>query len=58
MVKFARDCLFRMKKMVSKLETTLGPNTSDLAMRVGLHSGPVTAVRFLLPLLVVASLAP
>jgi hypothetical protein len=28
---------------VSQLETTLGPDTGDLALRVGLHSGPVTA---------------
>ena len=25
------------------LETTLGPDTGDLSMRFGLHSGPVTA---------------
>jgi hypothetical protein len=43
MARFARDCLERMGEMLLKLEVTLGPGTSDLAMRVGLHSGPVTA---------------
>jgi hypothetical protein len=43
MARFARDCLEKMGDMVLKLEVTLGPDTADLAMRVGLHSGPVTA---------------
>jgi class 3 adenylate cyclase len=43
MCRFARDCMFRMWALVKKLETTLGPDTSDLTMRMGLHSGPVTA---------------
>ncbi|CAB9505205.1 Receptor-type guanylate cyclase gcy [Seminavis robusta] len=43
MAKFATDCLHRMKSLVHQLETTLGPDTADLDMRVGLHSGPVTA---------------
>lgn len=28
---------------VSSLERELGPDTADLALRIGLHSGPVTA---------------
>jgi hypothetical protein len=32
-----------MNVTVEKLELKLGPDTSDLALRVGLHSGPVTA---------------
>ena len=32
-----------MKKYTIKLEGTLGPDTGGLALRVGLHSGPVTA---------------
>jgi len=32
-----------MKILVSDLESTLGPDTGDLTMRIGLHSGPVTA---------------
>jgi len=41
--RFATDCMNKMKELVSQLEKTLGPDTADLAMRVGLHSGPVTA---------------
>jgi len=43
MVKFASDCLYKMKSLVHQLETTLGPDTADLTVRIGLHSGPVTA---------------
>jgi hypothetical protein len=43
MAKFARDCMAEMRVLVHKLEVTLGPDTADLAIRVGLHSGPVTA---------------
>ena len=32
-----------MNSLVEDLERTLGPDTADLAMRMGLHSGPVTA---------------
>ncbi|CAB9528064.1 Receptor-type guanylate cyclase gcy [Seminavis robusta] len=43
MVKFARDCLGKMAGLTRQLEGSLGPGTGDLAIRVGLHSGPVTA---------------
>jgi class 3 adenylate cyclase len=43
MVKFARECLGGMSKYTRQLEGKLGPDTSELALRVGLHSGPVTA---------------
>ena len=43
MVKFARDCMQRMHILVHQLEVVLGPDTADLDMRFGLHSGPVTA---------------
>jgi len=43
MCKFARDCRNRMNIVVRQLELTLGPETSELSMRFGLHSGPVTA---------------
>jgi class 3 adenylate cyclase len=43
MVEFAFRCLVRMRNLVSKLELILGPGTADLSIRVGLHSGPVTA---------------
>ncbi|KAL7567071.1 hypothetical protein ACA910_002795 [Epithemia clementina (nom. ined.)] len=43
MARFALDCLFRMQSLSKKLEVILGPDTGDLGMRIGLHSGPVTA---------------
>jgi len=43
MSRFARECLNRMHVMTKKLEVSLGPDTTDLSMRFGLHSGPVTA---------------
>lgn len=33
----------RTKKLVKKLEVSLGPDTGDLSIRMGIHSGPVTA---------------
>jgi len=43
MTKFARECLRKVTDLTHKLESTLGPDTGDLSMRFGLHSGPVTA---------------
>lgn len=43
MCRFARDCLHRMHNLTKSLEVTLGPDTSDLNLRIGLHSGAVTA---------------
>ncbi|CAJ1934430.1 unnamed protein product [Cylindrotheca closterium] len=43
MARFARDCLEKMNELARKLEATLGPDTANLAMRAGVHSGPVTA---------------
>jgi class 3 adenylate cyclase len=43
MTQFARLCMRKMHTLVRKLEIWLGPDTTDLAMRFGLHSGPVTA---------------
>lgn len=43
MARFANDCLKKMNEVVKKLEVTLGPDTGDLTMRFGLHTGPVTA---------------
>jgi class 3 adenylate cyclase len=43
MVRFARECMHRMLQLTRKLEVVLGPDTGDLTMRFGLHSGPVTA---------------
>jgi Adenylate and Guanylate cyclase catalytic domain len=39
MAKFARECLDRFNELTKKLEITLGPDTADLALRTGLHSG-------------------
>ena len=43
MAKFAADCREQFKDLCSALENTLGPETGDLSLRIGLHSGPVTA---------------
>lgn len=43
MAKFARDCRDQMSALTRSLEISLGPDTSDLTMRFGLHSGQVTA---------------
>ncbi|GKY99150.1 hypothetical protein MPSEU_000870500 [Mayamaea pseudoterrestris] len=43
MCRFARDILSRSRVLMKRLETTLGPDTGELDMRVGIHSGPVTA---------------
>lgn len=43
MARFARDCLTKMNDLTKQLEVTLGPDTGDLSLRIGLHSGPVTA---------------
>jgi class 3 adenylate cyclase len=40
---FARESLRSMQGLVKKLEVNLGPDTAELCLRVGLHSGPVTA---------------
>ena len=40
---FASECIRQMKALVKDLEVSLGPGTSDLTLRVGMHSGPVTA---------------
>ena len=40
MVKFARDVLIKTHKLTRELEGQLGPDTADLSLRVGLHSGP------------------
>jgi len=43
MARFAWDCLNRIGEVTKELESTLGPDTGDLSMRFGLHSGAVTA---------------
>eukprot|EP00536_Pseudo-nitzschia_multiseries_P000778 jgi/Psemu1/233997/estExt_Genewise1.C_90167 len=43
MAKFARDCRQQFNELCSIMESSLGPETGDLTLRIGLHSGPVTA---------------
>ena len=43
MARFALECKAKMGVLVLKLEKFLGPATAELQMRVGIHSGPVTA---------------
>lgn len=42
-IKFAYECLLHMNELVHQMETTLGPGTSSLSIRIGVHSGPVIA---------------
>ncbi|GAX23519.1 hypothetical protein FisN_14Hh306 [Fistulifera solaris] len=42
MARFARDCRACMLSLMTQLEVTLGPDTGELGLRIGLHSGPVT----------------
>ncbi len=43
MARFARDCRDAMAVLTREREVTLGPDTGNLQLRFGLHSGPVTA---------------
>ena len=43
MDKFAQCCLQKFGELTKELELSLGPGTAELGLRVGLHSGPVTA---------------
>lgn len=43
MVDFAQHILHQTAMIVKQLEKTLGPDTSDLRLRIGINSGPVTA---------------
>ena len=43
MATFAQQCLQRFSELTKELELALGPGTADLGIRIGLHSGPVTA---------------
>ena len=43
MARFSKDILHRFREMVKAMVVELGPDTEDLCLRVGLHSGPVTA---------------
>jgi class 3 adenylate cyclase len=43
MARFASECISAMIELTRELEITLGPGTSNLKIRIGLHSGPITA---------------
>jgi len=43
MTRFANDVLTQGNQVFNCLQSRLGPGTQDLRMRIGLHSGPVTA---------------
>lgn len=40
--RFAQDCLAQTSELTKSLESSLGPGTGDLTIRIGIHSGPVT----------------
>jgi class 3 adenylate cyclase len=40
---FAQTCLSHFHKLVRRMEVVLGPDTAELGLRIGIHSGPVTA---------------
>jgi class 3 adenylate cyclase len=39
MARFAWDCLLKFEELTRELEKTLGPDTTDLGIRFGMHSG-------------------
>jgi class 3 adenylate cyclase len=43
MTRFAHECIGKFSQLTKALEVSLGPDTGDLGIRFGLHSGPVTA---------------
>jgi class 3 adenylate cyclase len=43
MCKFAVEIRRRMEVLTQELVSSLGPGTAELGLRIGLHSGPVTA---------------
>ncbi|CAB9522519.1 Receptor-type guanylate cyclase gcy [Seminavis robusta] len=42
MARFVGQCMKKMPKYLRNLEIQFGPDTSDMSLRAGLHSGPVT----------------
>lgn len=43
MCKFATEIQIKMGELVEELKNKLGSDTSELQLRIGIHSGPVTA---------------
>ena len=44
MARFAHDCLNKMNLLTKELEVMLGPDTGDLAMRMGLHVSSLQSI--------------
>ena len=44
----ATKFVYKMSLLTKRLETSLGPDTGDLNVRVGCHSGAVTAGKYTL----------
>lgn len=42
MVRFASECLVRLNALLGSLSETMGDDTAELGIRVGMDSGPVT----------------
>lgn len=42
MCRYASSLLVTFASQAKKLEVTLGPDTGDLALRIGIHSGQVS----------------
>ena len=42
MAEFVTIAMKKMRSLVKRLEIKFGPDTSELSLRVGMHSGPVT----------------
>jgi Adenylate and Guanylate cyclase catalytic domain len=43
MCRFAYESLEAMSLVINQLDSVLGPDTADLKLRIGIHSGPTTA---------------
>ena len=43
MARFANDVSLKFNQVIHELEDVLGEGTRNLGLRIGLHSGPVTA---------------
>jgi class 3 adenylate cyclase len=43
MVRFMNGMMIKMNILVEEVEVNLGPDTGDLSLRTGIHSGPITA---------------
>jgi class 3 adenylate cyclase len=43
MTKFSADCMLKLKQLLIKMAGEYGEDTEDLCLRIGLHSGAVTA---------------